>query len=70
MLSGVSTGHSLLPVLQTYNYGKDSYKMGNAYAQVAISTKVRGTGPTIARETERSCLTSSSVLQPCRPGCF
>lgn len=25
----------------TYNYGKDSYEKGNAYAQVAISTKVR-----------------------------
>ena len=25
----------------TYNYGKKSYEKGNAYAQVAISTKVR-----------------------------
>jgi hypothetical protein len=24
----------------TYNYGKESYEKGNAYAQVAISTKV------------------------------
>lgn len=27
---------------QTYNYGKESYDKGNAYAQVAISTKVSG----------------------------
>ncbi len=26
----------------TYNYGVESYERGNAYAQVAISTKVRG----------------------------
>jgi hypothetical protein len=31
----------LHPVPQTYNYGKDSYSKGDAYAQVAISTNVR-----------------------------
>lgn len=33
----------LLPALhpvQTYNWGRSEYKKGNAYAQVAISTKV------------------------------
>lgn len=53
----------------TYNYGKTSYSKGNAYAQVAISTQVRGGGGgagAAGGAVQGACLRQGAVPLPAR----